>query len=111
MKRNILFIGLLLTFNNLTAQKKVTESTKSNGIEYVYVHLKFAQKIVVKNWNKNEISVEATVNLNDNTKNDKFSLKTDKIGETFKVQSDFGDFFERHKNNIRITDNGEGCNG
>ncbi len=111
MKRYILFIGLLLTFNNLIAQKKITENAKSNGIKDVYVHLKFAQNIVVKNWSKNEISVEATVNLNDNKQNDKFSFKTNRIGNTFKIKSDFGNLFKNHKKNITITHNGEGCNG
>ncbi len=111
MKSLFLFIGLLLTFNNLTAQKKKTENTKANGIEDVYVHLKFAQNIVVKNWDKNEISVEATVNLNDNTKNDEFSFKADKIGGTYKVKSDYGNLFKRHKKSVTITHKGEDCNG
>ena len=54
----IFFLGLLLTFSSLTAQKKVTETKKSSGIDEVFVHVKFADNIVVKNWNKNEITVE-----------------------------------------------------
>ena len=97
MKRYILFIGLLLTFNNLTAQKKVVKNTSSSNIEDVYVNLKFANNIVVKNWNKNEISVEATVNLDDNKHNDYFTLKTDKIGGTLKVKSDYGEYFKKYR--------------
>jgi len=97
MKSLFLFIGLLLSFNNLTAQKKVKENTKANGIENVYVNLKFASNIIIKNWNKNEISVEATVNLDDNEHNDYFSLKTDKIGETYKVTSEYGDYFKKYR--------------
>lgn len=97
MKRFLLFIGLLCTFNNLSAQQKVTENTKANGIEDVYVHLKFANTIVVKNWSKNEISIEATVNLDDNEHNDYFSLKADKIGETYKIVSDYGEYFKKYR--------------
>ena len=111
MKRYILFIGLLLTFSNLTAQKKVVKKVASSNITDVFVHLRFAQNIIVKNWNKNEISVEATVNLNNNKENDKFSLMVNKIGNTFKVKSDYGDLFKKHKNNVTITHKGEGCNG
>ncbi|MEE9408146.1 MAG: DUF4097 family beta strand repeat-containing protein [Polaribacter sp.] len=110
MKSLFLFIGLLLSFNNLTAQKKVTKNTDSKNIEDVYIHLKFAQNIIVKNWNKSEISVEATVNLNDNKENEQFSLKSDKINGTYKITSDYGDLFKKHKNNVTITHNGEGCN-
>ncbi|WP_435416397.1 DUF4097 family beta strand repeat-containing protein [Polaribacter aestuariivivens] len=97
MKSLLLFIGLLLTFNNLTAQKKVTENTKSENIKNVYVNLKFANNIVVKNWNKNEISVEATVNIDDNKHNDYFNFKADKIGETYKISSDYGDYFKKYR--------------
>lgn len=97
MKSLLLFIGLLLSFNNLTAQKKVTENTTSNGINDVYVNLKFANTTIIKNWNKNEISVEATVNLDDNEHNDYFSLKADKIGGTYKVTSEYGDYFKKYR--------------
>tara|TARA_R110002051_G_scaffold100682_1_gene171070 strand:+ start:2071 stop:2805 length:735 start_codon:yes stop_codon:yes gene_type:complete len=97
MKSLFLFICLLLSFNNLIAQKKVIEKTTSTGIEDVYVNLKFAKNIIVKNWNKNEISVEATVNLDDNEHNDYFSFKADKIGETYKITSEYGDYFKKYK--------------
>ncbi|QOD60252.1 DUF4097 family beta strand repeat protein [Polaribacter haliotis] len=97
MKSLLLFIGLLLTFNNLTAQKKVIENTKANGIEDVYVNLKFASNIIIKNWNKNEISVEATVNIDDNKHNDYFNFKTDKIGGTYKISSDYGEYFKKYR--------------
>ncbi|MDT7831181.1 hypothetical protein RQM59_02255 [Flavobacteriaceae bacterium S356] len=109
MKRYILFIGLLLTFSNLTAQKKVTENQNSRGINDVYVHVKFADNIEVKNWNKNEISVQATVNINDNEHNDYFSLKTNKIGDSYTVKSDYGDFFKKYRNYSRNSDDGD-CN-
>ncbi len=96
MKRILFFIGLLLTFSNLTAQKKVTANERSSGIEKVFVHVKFADNIVIKQWNKNEVSVEASVNINDNEHNDYFSLKTDKIGSTYTVKSDYGRFFKEH---------------
>ena len=110
MKNLILFIGLLLSFSSLSAQKKVVENVSSSNIENVYVHIKFAQNIIVKNWNKNEISMEATVNLNDNEDNDKFSLQTEESNGTLKIKSDYGDLFKKHKNNVTITHNGEGCN-
>lgn len=109
MKRYIFFIGLLLSYSTLTAQKKVSESTSASNIENVYVKLKFAEKIEVKNWNKNEISVEAMVNINDNKDNDVFSLKTDKSGNSYKVYSDYGDLFKKHKKGVTITSNGKDC--
>ncbi len=97
MKSLYFFIGLLLTINNLSAQKKITENASSNNINDVYVHLKFANNIIVKNWNKNEISVEATVNLDDNEHNDYFSLKSENIGSTYKIRSEYGDYFKKYR--------------
>ncbi|QTE22016.1 DUF4097 family beta strand repeat-containing protein [Polaribacter cellanae] len=97
MKSLLLFIGLLLTFNNLTAQKKVTENINSKNIENVYANLKFANNIIIKNWNKNEISVEATVNIDDNKHNNYFNFKTYKIGGTYKISSDYGDYFKKYR--------------
>ncbi|WP_299162562.1 DUF4097 family beta strand repeat-containing protein [uncultured Tenacibaculum sp.] len=111
MKRILFFIGLLLTFSNLAAQKKITKNIKASGINEVYVHAKFADKIEVKNWNKNEVSVQATVNINDNKDNNYFSLKEDKIGTTYTIKSNYGELFKKHKKGVTITHNGNGCNG
>lgn len=109
MKRLIFFIGLLLSFSSLYAQKKVTENTSTSNIEKVFVNLKFAENITLKNWNKNEISVEALVNINDNKDNEVFSLKADKNNNEYKVSSDYGNFFKKHQKNITITHNGKDC--
>lgn len=109
MKRILFFIGLLLTFSNLAAQKKITKNTKASGINEVYIHAKFAEKIKIKNWSKNEISVEATLNINDNKDNDSFSLKEDKVGTTYTLKSDYGNLFKKHKKNM-VVHSGEGCN-
>ncbi len=110
MKRIFFFLGLLLTFSNLAAQKIVTETKKSSGIDDVFVHAKFADNIEIKHWNKNEISVEATVNINDNEHNDYFKLKAGKIGSTFTVKSDYGEFFKKYRNYRSTRDEDKDCN-
>lgn len=97
MKRILFFIGLLLTFSNLTAQKKISETASGSGVDEVFVHVKFANNIVIKNWNKNMISVEATVNIDDNEHNDYFSFKADQIGSTYTIKSDYGDYFKKFR--------------
>lgn len=97
MKRYVLFIGLLCTFSNLTAQEKIVKTQSSSNIKEVYLNLQFANNIVVKNWSKNEISVAAEVNIDSNKHNSYFSLKASKIGDTYKVKSDYGDYFKKYK--------------
>ncbi len=105
MKKLLLFIGLLLTFSSLNAQKKVVKTFKSSNLEDVFVHLKFANNIVVKNWDKNEVSIEAEVNINQNKGNDYYSLKGEDIGGTLTVKSDYESFFKEHQNNFRKNNN------
>ena len=111
MKRYLLFIGLLCSFNNLYSQKKITENIKSNGIDDVMVNVKFANTIIVKNWDKEQIAIEASVNIDDNTHNDYFSFKTKNVGGYYTVTSDYGDYFKKyrsyysyHHNNEETTD-------
>ncbi len=100
MKRFLLFIGLLLIFSNLSAQKSIIKTFKNSNLKDVFVHLKFANEIVVKNWDKNEVSVKAEVNINENKDNDYYSLKGEEIGGILTVKSDYGTFFKKHRNNI-----------
>lgn len=97
MKSFILFIGLLWTFNNLSAQKKITEKSSSKNVNDVFVNVKFANEIVIKNWSENEILVEATVNLDDNEHNDYFSFKADNVNGTYIIASEYGDYFKKHR--------------
>ncbi|CAL2102657.1 conserved protein of unknown function [Tenacibaculum sp. 190130A14a] len=107
MKRFIFFIGLLLSYSTLTAQKKVTEKISASNIESVFVNVKFAEKIEVKNWSRNEISVEALVNINDNQDNDTFSLKGQASNSQYEVTSDYGNLFKRYKKKTTGTSKGK----
>lgn len=105
MKKILFFLGLLFAFSNLTAQKKVTKTASDSGINEVFVHVKFANKIVIKNWNKNMISVEATVNIDDNKHNDYFSMQGNQIGSTYTIKSDYGDYFKKFRSYRRHSHN------
>lgn len=107
MKRIIFFIGLLLSISSLSAQKKITVNDRGNGIDEVFVHAKFADNIEIKQWNKKEVAVEATVNINDNEDNDYFSLKASTIGSTYTVKSDYGDLFKKRQNWRTKSDDGD----
>jgi len=110
MKRFLLFIGLLLTFSNLSAQKNILKTFKSSNLEHVFVHLQFANDIVIKNWDKDEVAIEAEVNMNENKDNEHFSLQSDKIGNSLTVKSDYGTFFKERQNYYRKKNGNGSCN-
>ncbi len=109
MKRILFFIGILLSYSNLTAQKQTEFKNSTSGIETVEVNVKFAQNIQIKNWDKQEVLVKASANLNDNKHNDYFSLKGEQKGNIYLIKSDYGDFFEKHKTTITTTNKNEDC--
>lgn len=100
MKRLAFFIGLLLIYNNLVAQKTLTENYNTNGISQVDFKFQYAENIKVKNWNKTEVQVIAEVNINDNKDNNKFVLQQDKIGGILKIKSDYKDLFSKKGNYV-----------
>ena len=112
MKNLYLFIGLLLSFNSLNAQKKITNTNKSSGVQEVFVNVKFANNIEIKHWNKSKIAIEASVNIDDNTHNDYFKLESDRIGKTLHIKSDYGDYFKKFRNYYSKKNNkkNEDCN-
>ncbi len=109
MKRIFLFIGMLLSFSILYAQKKVEFKKDTRGISNINLKLDFANKIELKNWNKNEVYIKASVNLNDNTENDLYSLKSDRGSGTLNIQSDYSNFFEKNHKLISVK-KGDNCN-
>lgn len=97
MKILTFFIGLLFTFNSLLAQKTITESYNTNGINTIQLDLSLADSIEIKNWDNNNVKVVAEVKINDNKENDRFSLKKLERRGTLKIKSDYGDLLKKNR--------------
>jgi len=82
------------------AQRKVEKTEKLSSGESVFVHFKFANDIEVQQWDKNEVLVKATVNLNDGEGDEFYSLQSERRNGTLRIESDFGDYFENRSNQI-----------
>lgn len=109
MKRYFLFIALLLLISKLNAQKKVSQHYTIKGINNVFINLKYAKNIEVKNWNKNKVLVQATVNINNNKDNDFFILKSKKNDKELSIKSDYATFFKSHNNNVVLANKNKDC--
>jgi len=94
MKHIILALCLLIAASAL-AQRNVEKQEQISKSESVYLNFKFANDIKVEQWNKNEVSIKASVYLDNGEGNDAFSLKTDRSSGVVKIYSDFGDYFEQ----------------
>jgi len=81
------------------AQRKVEKTEKLSSGESVFVDFKFANDIEVQQWDKNEVLVKATVNLNDGEGNEFYSLQSKRRNGTLHIESDFGDYFKKQNKN------------
>ena len=85
----LLSILLCVVVLGATAQsKKVTETVAVSGQTLLDLEFTFADDIVFKTWDKNEILVEVEVNINDGQYNDIFSLQTTKSAGTIRIAMD-----------------------
>jgi hypothetical protein len=62
---------------NVMAQKIVEESVPLNQSQGITLDLDFADNIVFKIWDKNEVKVNVSVNINNNENNDSYTLHVD----------------------------------
>ena len=85
----ILAILLCAVAFGVTAQpKKVTESVNVSGQEMLDLEFDFADDIVFKTWDKNEVYVEVMVEINDGEYNDIFTLESHTSSSTIYIEMD-----------------------
>ncbi len=105
-----LIVMALLSVMTLNAQKQVEVKTQIYKDQEVFLNFKFAQDIKVEHGNTNEIIVRASINIDDGTGNDKYSIKRENSSGQLKLYSDFGDYFKSKKRNVYYS-NKNGKNG
>lgn len=103
-----LIILAFLSVATLQAQRIVNVNERLSKNQEVYLNFKFAQDIRVEHGNSNEITIKATVNIDDGEGNEAFSIETEKSSGALKLTSDFGDYFknkwdDKRRNNCNST--------
>ncbi len=75
-----LFITIVVGMLSLqiSAQRVVEETISLTKDQSIKLDFDFADNIIVKSWNKNEVYVKATVNINNNEDNENFKFITRK---------------------------------
>lgn len=76
MKNLILFTLLTFAVVSVFAQKTVKDQQPVNGQHTLKLDFPFADDILIETWDKAEVLVEATVNINDNEDNDLFEIRS-----------------------------------
>lgn len=97
MKTFIIILLCATSFGLFAQSKKVTESVQVTGQTNLDLEFDFADEILFKPWDKNEVLVEVEVEINDGEDNDVFTLSSSKSSSTvyFEMDEDMWDKIDR----------------
>tara|TARA_R100001143_G_C3360727_1_gene135370 strand:+ start:15005 stop:15730 length:726 start_codon:yes stop_codon:yes gene_type:complete len=95
MKKTIgLIVTLLFAFfagiHSIEAQPRIIEKTiETDSDAHIQLNLKFGESIVVKGWEKDEVSFRAVVEINGGKLNDAFTANFIENGPGIRIETDF----------------------
>jgi hypothetical protein len=78
----VTWLFLCLAFSWAFPQEITEKTIKMPKHNKVVFDVDFADQIIIKTWEKPDVFVKATVNINDNTDNDKFHLDLEDTGQS-----------------------------
>lgn len=99
MRTVIIVIAAWWAIGTLGAQQKTEKHLNFSGKESVAMDIQIADSINVQTWNKNEVFVTASVNINENKDNEAYLISFDDSGNTIHVNAKFKDKYFKGKNN------------
>jgi hypothetical protein len=89
----------------LGAQQKTEKHISFSGKESVEMNIQIADSINLHTWNKNEVFITVSVNINENKDNDAYLISFDETAETVGINGKFKDnYFKGKKNCCNETD-------
>ncbi len=89
MKKILLLTCCLCGAGILDAQKIITKAFSFVNKESLSLNLNIADSIQIVTWNKNEVSVKCSININQNKYNDDYKVAFDESGKIIQVKAKF----------------------
>lgn len=102
MKKTILLIIILISFVSINAQRIVEKTIKVKKGQDIELDFQFADDIIIKTWNKNEIYVKVSVNINDNIDNEDFILNIFDEKSEIEIKSEIKNLGNKSENTITL---------
>jgi hypothetical protein len=99
MKTYSILVIVWLCFGTIQAQQLIEKHIDFSGKESLALKIQIADSISLQTWNKNEVYIKASVNINDNKDNEAYITSFDEAGNTVVVKANFKDKYFRGKNN------------
>jgi DUF4097 and DUF4098 domain-containing protein YvlB len=104
MKRSLILLIFCVAASQLLGQKLVEKTISCGKADKVSMNLKITDSINIHTWNKNEVYVKATVNIDDNSQNDKFSIHSSSADNEINIETDISDLKLHRSITITQTD-------
>jgi len=95
MKNIVLFTVISLFALAGNAQKVVEKTFSFSGKESLKMNVQISDSIGIATWNKNEVYIKATINIDSNRYNDEYKIKFDETGNAIVVDGKYES--DRHK--------------
>ena len=99
MKTITILVVMLLCFSTVKAQQIIEKHIDFSGKDFLSMKIQIADSINVQTWNKNEVYLKASVNINENKDNDAYITSFDEDGKTVAVKANFNDKYFKGKKN------------
>ena len=99
MKTNTILVVLWLCICPLQAQQIIEKHIDFSGRESLSLKIQIADSINIQTWNKNEVYIKASVNINENKDNEAYITSFDEASRIVVVKANFMDKYFKGKNN------------
>jgi hypothetical protein len=99
MKASILVSVLWLCAVTIQAQEKIEKHIDFSEKETLALKIQIADSINIHTWNKNEVFVTASININDNKDNEAYITSFEETGNSVVVDAKFRDKYFKGRNN------------
>lgn len=99
MKKSAIFIAFWVCLAASFAQTKTEKHINFSGKESLELNIQIADSIDVQSWDKNEVYVTASVNINENKDNDAYLISYSESGNDVEVNANFRKDYFRGKDN------------
>lgn len=99
MKRITAIFSSILIAASINAQTKIEKHLDFSGKESVRLNIQISDSIRIQTWNKNEVYINASVNINDNKDNEAYETKFGETGNAVTVNAGFKDDYFKGRQN------------
>jgi hypothetical protein len=99
MKTITILLVVWLCFVSVKAQQIIEKHMDFSGKESLTLKIQIADSINIQTWNKNEVYIKASVNINENKDNEAYLTSFDESGNSLTVNAKFRDKYFNGKNN------------